>query len=781
VPPACHPIVEEVVVTEKPRQQLPVVDVDQAFPLLTTDSAARRGSSTVSGGDQAPTVSAAIRDVLGWRPRPQDTKAFTAALGASFELTTVEGHVEARYVPRGFAVQADLGGITGGQASLYSRAKNSHTQITEMLESLKPLRPDADPEDCTAFRLLIRDAVRQVVQEFGMPGGPRVQLVDSAFRTLTGFEPVVTGTPALPGFEPAMTGTPASRHNGDVPPAARIGTAGQTADDVPGILGALRDRMGLTDDNVNTVDEEKIRTSFLTLVDLIIGLQIAWEQQRVAFGSADGRGFLGTELILINRLLAAAAEQVDELEAVLDSTLISAGERQTIVIDARTRLTLDGLLSWLRTFLTEDGPRIVQDTGRDGITTSFTPTVVTLLDTLRNTLVGKLPNPASHNGHSPVSLLPVGCCGRLPTGMYAARTRIAVAGLCSLLEQLAGNAAKIGRFAGVILFDVVASAMLQPGTSKEKYVRVEVRGTHLRPSYLPAFVRKDTDGRRLEDLVLPVPNSASADVDTMVAVFRAKDADALKPAGDVPALVGIEDPGTSWNIPASALPLAVVDGESGRIVLAPAVRTWPELAPAYQASAFALPDSVAEESQIFVTAFDVPDDAEPNGWELQGTSDDEFPDSDTEGLVGANLQADADANGSRKRAARYKEASPAHQLRAAQKRARSGKESRRDASRALDVERRRSDAVRDYTERLAEQSRQVSEELRVAQAVQADRAAQEMRALAALRDAETGMRTAADEVRAAELYVDADRRSGRAAKRSRKQSRSKKSKNSRRK
>ncbi len=128
------------------------MDVDQAFPLLTTDGSTRSGSSTATGGDQGPTVAAALRDVLGWRPRSRDTKAFNAALTAAFELNTVEGHVEARHVQRGVAVQADLGGITGGQASLYARAKSSHEQITRMLDSLKPLRPDADPEDCEAFR-----------------------------------------------------------------------------------------------------------------------------------------------------------------------------------------------------------------------------------------------------------------------------------------------------------------------------------------------------------------------------------------------------------------------------------------------------------------------------------------------------------------------------------------------------------------------------------------------------------------------------------------------------
>jgi hypothetical protein len=173
-----------------PTTTAPCAAFARLFPrvarLLTTAAAARGGAQSTAATDQAPAVTAAIRDVLGWRPRTQDTKAFTAALDASFRLDRVEGHIEARYVPRGFAIQADLGGVTGGQASLYTRAQAAHQQITRILDALKPLRPDSDPEDCEAYRGLVRDSVRQIVSELGMPGGPRVELVDSAFSVLTG-------------------------------------------------------------------------------------------------------------------------------------------------------------------------------------------------------------------------------------------------------------------------------------------------------------------------------------------------------------------------------------------------------------------------------------------------------------------------------------------------------------------------------------------------------------------------------------------------------------------
>jgi hypothetical protein len=575
---------------------LPVVEVDQAFPLLTTEGAVRGGAPSTGAADQTPTVTAVIRDVLGWRPRRQDTRAFTAALDASFELKTVEGHIEARYVPRGYAVQADLGGVTGGQASLYTRARTLHVEITRILDALKPLRPDADPEDCEAYRVLVRDSVRQVVSELGMPGGPRVELVDSAFSVLTGqqFGPAqgsTSGAIVPAAIALRAPGSVTLNRFGHVP--VDLAPPGETADDIPGQLGALRERFGLTDDNVNTVEEEQVRTAFVTLVDLVVDLQRSWSSQRLAFGSDIGRGFLGTELVLINRLMAASAEQVDELEAVLESALVSSAERQTIELDRRTRLTLDGLLRWMRSFLTEDGPRIARDTGRDGLTTSFTPTVLAILQALRCTLVARLVPCGSarcgglgtcHCGRKGlVSYIPLGCCSPLPPGMYAGRTRIAVSGLCGLLERLGRAAARIGRFSGAVLLDVVVTPFddidltipdqptLNHPIGPDGFVRVEVRGLHLRPTYLPAFVAGGGAGRQTEELVLPVRGSVSADADSVMGVF-ARDS--------LPEPLARLDLDDGAVFAAAEVPLALVDGETGRIIVAPPVITWPDLRPA---------------------------------------------------------------------------------------------------------------------------------------------------------------------------------------------------------
>src|SRR6478735_2675037 len=224
---------------------IPVVDVDQAFPTLVGNAV---GSSTTGLLDQGPTVRAAIRDVLGVRSRVADPKAFTDALTAAFRLRMVEGHVESQFVPRGYAIQSDLGAVTGGQASLYRRATLARTEILRILDGLTPLRTDADSDDMDAYRTIVRNAIQNLVDELGSPGGPRVAMVDSYLTGLLG---------ANPNRDP---------------------------DQIGGQLGAIRDRFGLIDDNVNTVEEEGLRTAYWTLVDMVRDLYGSWQSQSSHFG-----------------------------------------------------------------------------------------------------------------------------------------------------------------------------------------------------------------------------------------------------------------------------------------------------------------------------------------------------------------------------------------------------------------------------------------------------------------------------------------------------------------
>jgi hypothetical protein len=368
------------------------VTVDQEWPLFTVDGNGPAKATTPTG-DQTPNVTAVLRDVLGWRPIPQDPKAFVAALTASFELTDVQGHVESRYRARGFSMQADLGAVSGGQASLYARAKAGLTHMLELLDGLTPLRPDFDLEDGAAVRALVRTELNRIVAEVGMTGGPRNALVDSSFVVLLGI---------------------------DTPEADASQFDDVTGDTVGGQLGRLRDVFGLVDDHVNTIEEERVRTSYWTLVDEVLDLRRAWAIWSTVLRGGTTGGFLGTDLVLLSRLMEAASEQVDEYEEILESVLIGAADRQTIWLDEKNGLTLQGLLDWTRQFLRVDGPAYLNDSGRDGLEFAFLPTVRRLESVFKDKLVDP----------------PADVAALFPPGVSAARSVVALRSLVDLVRQL---------------------------------------------------------------------------------------------------------------------------------------------------------------------------------------------------------------------------------------------------------------------------------------------------------------------------------------------------------
>jgi hypothetical protein len=524
-----------------PSDGIRVVDVDQAFPAMVDHDGVSREPST-GQGDVGPQVSTVIRDVLGWRPRTEDPKAFIDALTASFRLVSVEGHVEAQFVPRGYAVQADLGAVSGGQASLYRRALIVRTEVVRILSGLVSLRPDSDPQDMEAYRTMVRSGVERLVDELGTAGGPRVEVVDNYFQSLTG-----TINP-----EPHVT-----------------------ADTIAGQLGALRERFGLIDANVNTIEEEGIRTSFWTLVDMVVDLQTSWSRQKAAFSGGSGQGFIGTELILLSRLMEAADDQVDELEMVFDSVLISKSERRTLVLNKTSLLTLDGLLMWLHTFLSEEGRRIAEDTGRDGIVAALTPTLLELFKTFKTFTDAVLKDEPyiTRNGQKVAirRYLPASCCSDFPSGMYAARTRIAVAGTCRLLKELVKTAGRIGRYPAPVLTDVVVYPRME---NRNNIRKIEVRGFNLRPTFIPAFIHDPKNWPPLDPkddgLINALHDTATADDESMVGLFNESDFENSEAA----ALVQYQYY-MSW--PAEDVPIAVIDGERGTVISAPEPVSWPNL------------------------------------------------------------------------------------------------------------------------------------------------------------------------------------------------------------
>jgi hypothetical protein len=315
-----------------------------AYPVLTEEVStigppAPAGGGVGAGGPGAgygQTVDQVMRDVLGWRPSG-DVAGFQTALTGAFQLREVEGHTEWTWQQRGYAVQADMGALTGAQASIYARAQAALGQMQPLLASITALNPTLfPPEDLEAIRTIIAAELQELVNELALEGGPRIQRVDQLFTLLLG----------------------ESRKSFDPNP-----------DHVQGQLGTMRARFGLTEEWVDTVDEERILTNFRVVVEQVMSLQESWFYDRKLLAVVDTQSSLGTILIWLSRGLEAVCESVDDLTFSLDSVYVDAAQRQVIELKfpMQDPILLSDLLDWVVRAARDEGPRLIQDAGRDGV------------------------------------------------------------------------------------------------------------------------------------------------------------------------------------------------------------------------------------------------------------------------------------------------------------------------------------------------------------------------------------------------------------------------------
>ena len=290
----------------------------------------------------------AVRRVLGWRYRSDDPKGFLAELNKSFALTEIEGHLEWEFQPNSYQVQADLGEITGAQASIYARAKVAHDQVLPLLDGLVPLRPDQDPQDIEALRGSVRKTLTELVDELGETGGPRIARVDALFEDLVGAE-------VDPGD---------GRHLG-------------------GRMKELRERFGLARSQVNTVEDEQNLTNFLILVDYVYSLWVTWKLSRAYFlwlqqpkhepltkGQLLSLSRRLSAMVTVSQSLDALAESVREAYDAMDSVFFGPAERQTVeLLSGEDRISVAELLGWIRDFATSEARHLLQASGKDGVET----------------------------------------------------------------------------------------------------------------------------------------------------------------------------------------------------------------------------------------------------------------------------------------------------------------------------------------------------------------------------------------------------------------------------
>ena len=376
-------------------------EIDSRFPLLVDNVSWSHTDApgNLAVADPGGVARQTLRSALGWSGN--DAAGFTSALSASIELGERSGHVTSTWVKRTVSVQADLGALTGAQASLFTRAQAAQPLINSLIANLQILDPALDADDANAVRDLVSDTVTDLIAELGNPGNPRVARVDTLFEILTG----------LPRSMSAQV---------------------VKADMVGGALGNLRTSWGLVRHNANSLDEEETLTNFVTLVDSICsGLMTPWSLQRSAFAAGAGSDtFLGPELVLLSRDLAAAAEQCQDCRMLLRSVLLGEAEQATILVNAagsqRGAMPLTDLMDWLEDFLNHRGPQMITKGGRDAIASAFVPMARTLQDLVHSIVVDPDPN--------------------WPPGMSAGRVASAFASLDTFMTQVLARVGKVTRY-----------------------------------------------------------------------------------------------------------------------------------------------------------------------------------------------------------------------------------------------------------------------------------------------------------------------------------------------
>lgn len=391
-----------------------------AYPLLTEEVGYPPSPvSRPSGGGPQPRGAAlgdmatkAIGDVLGWKPNTSDAKGFVGALTQAFTLTDVEGHVQATWVPRSYVVQTDLaGGITGAQASLLSRAKESVDQCLPLLDGLYALDANSDPEYVTALRELARNQMNEIVKQLAEVGGPSVLRVDTYFKILL--------------WGPAPLPSPVT-----VPTDADLLNPQST-------LGSLRDEAGIQfagNPFSNSVEDEQDITNFRIIVDYMISLWQSWLNNRKFFLlGASTPAFFGTQLVLISRQFSVIVETVNEVRFVLDSVFIGPSERQTLLLQFSDPnsppMFLEDVLQEIEDLSTDEGPRLVRDGGRLSVNNNLLPVVRML-----HHLIRQIQPPQKITN-----------LGQLPDGLRTVRVGNAFDDLSDQLRALIGLIEQVGR------------------------------------------------------------------------------------------------------------------------------------------------------------------------------------------------------------------------------------------------------------------------------------------------------------------------------------------------
>jgi hypothetical protein len=223
-------------------------------------------------------------------------------------------------------------------------------------------------------------------------------------------------------------------------------------------------------------------TNFCVVVEQIFALWASWNSDRDLLAVIDSRASLGTILIWLSRGLEAVCESVSDLSFALDSVYIDAAQRQVIELQFgphQPPLLLSDLLDWIVTASRDEGPRLIQDAGKDGVR-AFAPVLRRLRGLVKHT-IKVIKNPG------------------LPRGLQTPRVKRA-------FEVLDDQLTEATRLAGLVQLDqppeITSCTVTFPDEMHPNRVRLDLTGTSFRgPDRSASAVLEELDREDIPDVI----------------------------------------------------------------------------------------------------------------------------------------------------------------------------------------------------------------------------------------------------------------------------------------
>jgi hypothetical protein len=320
---------------------------------------AEQGSTTpgtIAPSQLQQSVTQALQGVLGRSFKQGDYRSFKTALEISFEYQEVSGRATYKWRPRAYPSQGATdfgGGISGAQYSLVSFATGMYEKTIPLIDQLRSLNSDADPEEVEAAKAIFRSVWTEFIGELSREGGPRAPRANDLS---TGIFNKQSNTSAV----------------GHIVRLGRLLGMIKVKDD----KAVLTDgRINFTRQNVVTTEEEGSLTNFISVSDYFFAVDRSWDNYRNNFFQQD----LGTGLLSLERQLAVLEESINEVYVAMDSVFVDQAQRLAILIDFQEfkDVSVEDFLSWIASFASTEAPGLIREGGKWGVE-AILPTAKTL-------------------------------------------------------------------------------------------------------------------------------------------------------------------------------------------------------------------------------------------------------------------------------------------------------------------------------------------------------------------------------------------------------------------